>query len=362
MCTCLPTIAAIILVILFLIHQVLYKKYRGNENLSGKVIVITGGTSGIGEVSTVELLLKGATVIFTGRKTERAKATIQNIITRLRFYNFIEGPLKKMETEERVKSLENGKWTEGGKNFESKYLNFRYIDQGKFSSCKNFIEWFNGNFAKLDVLMNNAGLITYKKKLESEEGLEMTMAVNHFSHLIITDGLLDKLKNAKEARVINVSSMGHLKMGKMNPRINLDDFFNEKAEKFEGFIAYSQSKLANVLFTNWLNRYFIKEGIDAKSVSLHPGAVATEIFRDFSPILLKVMKVATLFVRTSFEGAQTMIMTACMDFAHLAGGEYYDNCKIGAMNSDARDRDYCQKFMQKSVEIVNSKGFKLSHF
>ena len=362
MCAWIPITLTIVMILLFILHQVHYKKYKGNENLLGKVIIITGGTSGIGEACVIELLLKGATIIFTGRRTEKAKNVVKTAITRLKYYNYLELPLKKPETEERAKAIQNGKWTEGGKNFESKYLYFRYIEQSKISSCNSFTNWFNENFEKLDILVNNAGLISPYDRKKTETGMEWIMAVNHLSHFMMTDNLLEKLKQAQQARVIITASKWHNKSSKHNPKIDLEDFFDEKVENYKGDVWYGRSKFANVAFSNWLNEYFVEKGIDAKSVSLHPGEVATDIIRDF-PLREKVFfRSFTLVARTCFEGAQTIVMAACIDFDELVGGEYYDNCKIGEMNEDARDMRYVGKFVEKSAEILRENGAVLKHF
>lgn len=348
-------------ILLLLIHQVIYKKFRKKCHMGGKTVLITGGSTGIGAGICIELIKKGARVIITGRNSENVKETIKTLLDDLSFYNYIQGELNKNETDLRIRALRNGKWIDNGKNYYSEFLHYRNIDQLDFESCREFTKWVNKNFKNVDILINNAGAAFDQKKY-SKQDIEATMAINHFSHVLITNDLLPLLKTSEEPRIINTSSEAHnLKVFK-ELKISLDDIFGEKI-KYKGFPFYCRSKLANVLFTNTLQKHLSKNKMNISAFSFHPGTVSTEITRDLNLFMKALNSIFKLFLRTVYEGCQTGIYLCCEDINELKLGGYYDNNSLGKMNNDARDEDYCGKFWNKTLDVIEEKiGGKLENF
>ena len=211
-------------------------KCRSKSRLDGKVVVITGANTGIGKVTALELSKKGAKVILLCRSTERGEAAAEEI----------------------------RKATEGE-------VIVHKMDLASLKSVRACAEQLNNSLDKIDILLNNAGVATCPLQ-RTEEGLEMQIGTNHFGHFLLTNLLMPLLKKATPgARIVNVSSLGHT-MG----QIYWDDINFEKTP-YDPLNAYTQSKLANVLFTKELARR--GEGSGVSAYSLHPGVVHTELGR-----------------------------------------------------------------------------------
>jgi NAD(P)-dependent dehydrogenase (short-subunit alcohol dehydrogenase family) len=259
-------------------------KSNWNKNnipeLNGKTIIVTGGNSGLGYESVKAFAEQGADVILASRSIEKGEKAKQEI-------GKVKGNIEVMQ-----------------------------LDLGDFSSIQTFVESYKSKHTKLDILLNNAGIMwcPYSK---TKNGLESQMGVNHFGHFSLTGQLLDVLKKTKNARVINVSSLGH-RRGKMDFE-NL--LFNE--ENYDPNQAYFNSKLANLLFTYELQRQFENQALDLISTAAHPGGSATNLsrhvegkfwFRLLKPLLY-------LLAQSAAKGALPQIR-ASVD-SNVKGGEYY---------------------------------------
>ena len=158
----------------------------------------------------------------------------------------------------------------GNSNVILKYLNLTSM-----KSIRVFAQDINENQANLHVLINNAGLISTPERQESEDGLELTMAVNHLGHFLLTNLLLGLLKKSSPSRFVVVSSIAHHSFPETRSSFQFDNI-NRKTF-YSSFEAYGQSKLANILFTRELARRLVDSGITANS--LHPGICKTGIFQ-----------------------------------------------------------------------------------
>src|SRR5215216_5664956 len=176
-------------------------------NLAGKVSVVTGANSGIGKETAKGLATRGATVVMVCRTRERGQEALDDI--------------RKASRNENVELM--------------------LCDLSSQQSIREFASEYKKSHTRLDVLVNNAGAM-FRKRSETADGFEATFAVNHLGYFLLTNLLLDVIKQSAPARIINVSSTVH-KYG----AIDFDDLQNEK--NYRGFSAYSDSKLANVLFT-----------------------------------------------------------------------------------------------------------------
>ncbi|WP_105614818.1 oxidoreductase [Vallitalea okinawensis] len=205
-------------------------------DLSGKVAIVTGGNKGLGFECAKALAGKEATVVIACRSKRLGLEAISRIKK--------ETPNAKVEV------------------IELDLLDMKKIEL--FS--KKFIEQYN----RLDILLNNAGVVNLEKLRHNKTGREMHMATNHLGHFALTGFLLPVIKMTNAARIVTVSS-GAYRYGV----IDFDDFDWHKREYNRGK-SYGDSKLANVLFMKELQKRFDKAGINAVSVSAHPGLTATE--------------------------------------------------------------------------------------
>ena len=146
-------------------------------------------------------------------------------------------------------------------------IEFRPLDLNDLNSVKAFADSFEDE--KIDILLNNAGIMAVPTKETTEQGYEKQFGVNHLGHFLLTNLLLDKMTSNEEARIVNVSSLAHV-----GAKINFDDINSDK--DYAPWVAYGQSKLANIYFTKELAKRLPS---NVKTVSLHPGVVRTELGR-----------------------------------------------------------------------------------
>ena len=200
-------------------------------DLTGKVIVVTGANSGLGFESSKALAKKGATVVMTARNMEKGETARSDIL----------------------------------KEVPDASLDLMKLDVGDLSSVREFADSFKAKYDRLDILLNNAGLMAIPRK-ETADGFEMQLGVNHLGHFALTGLLLDVITKTPNARIHNVTSTANF-FGD----INFDDLMGKK--NYSRWTAYSQSKLANVFFTFELNRRLKAAGVDTIANVSHPGLV-----------------------------------------------------------------------------------------
>ena len=274
--------------------------------MDGKTVVITGATSGIGEVAAIRLAEKGARIVFTARDKGRADDTMA--------------------------ALEKA-------NPKAGHM-VHMADLSRLSEMKR-IGAELAREPRIDVLVNNAGAL-FNKRIETEDGLEMTFALNHMAYFVITNLLLGKLKAG--ARIVTVASNAH-----RGARLDFDDLQSRRG--YTGFPVYSRSKLCNILFNRELARRLSGSGVTANA--LHPGFVATRFGNDSGGIVRAVLKVAKPIGAISpEEGAQTIIYLASSP--HVAGvsGNYFYECKPATPTAEARNDDDAKKLWEISEQIA----------
>ena len=201
----------------------------------GKIVIVTGANSGIGYEAARALARKGANVIMACRSLEKGEAAVAQI---------------------RRENLQGD-------------VILRQLDLADLSSVRNFADEFLAEYKQLNILINNAGVmaIPYRK---TKDGFEMQFGTNHLGHFVLTGLLFELLKNTPNSRVVTVSSYAHI-VGK----INFDDLNSEKS--YQKWLAYGQSKLANLLFAYELQRRSAKKGDNPISIAVHPGYAATNL-------------------------------------------------------------------------------------
>ncbi len=290
-------------------------------DLRGKVIIVTGGNSGLGYESVKAFAGKGAEVILTSRSIEKGETARAEILK-----NNPEGNIKVME-----------------------------LDLMDFSSIKKFADRFKEKYNKVDVLLNNAGIMTTPYFL-TKDGLEAQNGTNHFGHFALTGQLMDLIKNTKGSRVVNVSSNAH-KYGKMD----FDNLLFENGEDYTPMKSYARSKLANLLFTYELHHAFKANDIESISVAAHPGASRTNLGRFleekwwFKPLFALMAP----FTQDQAHGALPQIR-ASVD-PSVKGGEYYGPRGFGEMKGDpvlvksnaaSHNRDDARKLWEVSEQLT----------
>jgi retinol dehydrogenase-14 len=277
--------------------------------MKGKVVLITGGTSGIGRAAALKLAGQGAGVVFTYRDKARGEKTLEEI----------------------RQATGNGD------------VHMLELDLASLASVRQAAERFRKEFGRLDVLINNAGgYFGYRKT--TEEGYEYTFGVNHLGHFLFTNLLKDLLVSSR-ARIINVSSeaqrMGH---------IHFDGLMIKG--KYRGFRAYAQAKLANILFTYELDRRWGDTGITVNAA--HPGAVNTNFGNESKPFFRFLMKLGKPFLKSPAKGADTIVYLASSPEVEGITGKYFAYRKEIRSNRESYDRDVWKRLWEVSEKLTAS--------
>lgn len=261
-------------------------------NLQGRVFLVTGANSGIGKETVRELAKRNATIIMACRDLQNARDTIAEIRNQTVFGELI--PMK--------------------------------LDLASFASIRIFAEEVLRNFPEIHVLINNAGVyVPLKERALTQDGIEIHFGVNHLGHFLLTNLLLDRLKNSAPSRVVIVTSK-LLESG----NIDFSSLARERGLPVKGRMnpAYCNSKLANVYFGGLLAGIVKDTGLNIYMAC--PGFTYTRLFRNvkrswfhyiiFSPV-------AVLFLRTANQGAQTVLHCATDPDLEHETGNIYSNCK-----------------------------------
>lgn len=274
-----------------------------------KLILVTGGTSGIGREIVKGLASAGAHIVFMARELNNGETVKKEIIK---------------ET--------------GNSN-----IDYLICDLASFSSIRECTEEFKKRYQRLDVLINNAGVLP-QERLESKDGIELNFAVNYLAPFLLTNLLLPLLKQSVPSRIINVSSSMHTE-----GEINFDDL--ESKIDFNKYTAYSESKLALILFTKKLAKDLRGSGVTVNA--LHPGVVGTEMtmqnVRKMNPITAFIYK-RTLITPT--QGAKTSVYLATSPNIANVSGEYFINKKIAHASPIASDMPVANKLWDVSAKLV----------
>ena len=274
--------------------------------LTGKIAVVTGANSGMGFATARALIKEGATVIMLCRDETRGKEAYKKL-------------------------LEDG----NGRTY------LILCDLGDYDSIRRFAAQVKEQFGRVDVLVNNAGFISLDRQF-TKEGVERQFGINHVGHFLLTKKLIPVMPSG--ARIVNVASGAH-KTGRIHFRdINLSKGFNV-------ITAYSQSKLANVLFTRELARRLAPRGITANCC--HPGAVATNIGIDrntgFGKTITGMLKP---FFLTPEEGADTAIFLATDDSVSDISGEYFYKRKIARSSHQSKDMKLAKQLWRFTDKLI----------
>ncbi len=277
--------------------------------MNGKTCVITGSTSGIGKYTAIGLAKLGARVVILGRDQNRLNDVL-----------------------EEIKSVT-----------DNSDIHAHKVDLSSFEDVRSLANTIQENYPCVDVLINNAGTFHTDYTL-SVDNIEMQFAVNHLSHFLLTNLLLEHIKKSEQGRIINVSSGFHY-VGRIHFKdVNL-------SKRYNGLVAYAQSKAANVLFTNELARKLEGTGVTANS--LHPGRIKTHMGDKYAKGIYKLGWILFKpFMFTEEQGAKTSIYLATDKELHDTTGKYFVNSKRRRASRLSRNEIVAERLWVLSAEMV----------
>ena len=279
-------------------------------NLKNKTIVISGATNGIGKAAAIELSKENPQLLFTYRNQVLADELLAEI--------------KDLSPETQVHSV--------------------YCDFSNQDSIKKCADEINSLCEKIDLLINNAGVVNTSYR-ETNEGIENTFAVNHLGYFLFTNLLLNKLKGENETRIINVSSAAHAFVKEMQ----WEDI-NYKSNFGQGLRCYGQSKLANLLFTRYLAIKLSTENISVNA--MHPGGVNTSLGSQNKAWYSKPLRlILRPFFRSPLKGAESIIYLATKQDDGVTG-EYFFNSKIHKSSAYSKNLEEAHKLWGLSEKLV----------
>jgi retinol dehydrogenase 12 len=276
----------------------------------GKNVLVTGGNTGIGLETAAGLAAQGARVVITARDPVKGKDAVEEI--------------RKRHPDADVDVME--------------------LDLSRLADVRSFAKDFSARYSKLDVLVNNAGLVLDKRSV-TEDGFETTFQVNHLGPFLLTNMLLDNLKAAAPSRIVNVASTAH-----RGVTLDFDDLQNEGG--YRSMRAYGKSKLCNILFTRELARRLAGTGVAANS--LHPGTVRTGFGRDgdVSGLFALGIRIGGVFFKSPAQGARTSIHVASAPDLETTTGEYFVNRRVSKPSAAARDDEAARRLWEVSEQLV----------
>lgn len=283
---------------------------KSSAHLVGKVVIVTGGNSGIGYETALNLAQRGARVILACRSQQRGTTARDSIV----------------------------------KLTQNEDVHYRHLDFSSFESVRKFAEDINNNEKRLDILINNAGAGGIGN-FKTEDGLHVGMQVNYFGTFLLTNLLLPKLKSSAPSRIISLSSIVH-KLGD----VNFDDLNMEK--HWNDTTLYNNTKLFINLMTLELSERLKGSGVTVNS--LHPGVAATNLFRN---VPTKIARNAmgwffNNFFKNSWDAAQTSIYLAVSPDVRDLTGKYFADCKETKPSARSLDRSLAKKLWLESEKLV----------
>jgi NAD(P)-dependent dehydrogenase (short-subunit alcohol dehydrogenase family) len=275
--------------------------------MTQKVVVMTDASSGIGEVAADRLAAKGARIVFVARDRSRGEETLKHLQA------IAPGAEHKAH----------------------------YADLTRVAEMKRVAAEIAESEPEIDILLNNAGALFNARKL-TEDGLEMTFALNHMAYFVLTNLLRPRL--AAGARIVSTASDAH-----KGAQLDFTDLQSER--NYSGFGAYGRSKLCNILFTRELARHLKDAGVTANC--LHPGFVATRFGDQSGGVMSLAVRAAKTFAIMPEQGAQTIVYLASSpEVAEITGGYFY-KCHQATPTREAQNDDDARRLWEASARIAD---------
>ncbi len=284
-------------------------------DIADKVVLITGGTTGIGRATVEALAARGAHVVFTARDAALGRTVIDEVTATTR-----------------------------NPSIEQRQLNLDDL-----GAVRSFASNFIADHPALHVLINNSAVMLRERR-STVDGHELTFGVNHLGHFQLVRSLLPLIQASAPARILNVASDAHKWVRGM-------DFADLSAKSGRygarrGRKAYAASKLANMLFTRELAKRLDPAAVTANS--LHPGAVRTRLGRDTEATQMGEFfwTVIGMFFTTPQKGAQTTLWAATSPELSLVSGQYFAKSKIATPNKNACDDNAAARLWEISESLT----------
>lgn len=277
-------------------------------DMTGKTVVITGANQGIGKASAVALGAMGARLVLVCRNEEKARAAIVDI-----------------------------------EKAGAKDVSLIVGDMASQKEIRRVASEIQKKVDKLDVLLNNAGVLVPQRRT-TVDGIEETFAINHLGYFLLTKLLRDLLEKSGNSRIVNVSSEAH-RRGKMN----FDDLQFERTS-YSAMAAYSQSKLANILFTKELARKLAGTKVTANC--LHPGVIASGFGHTYGGLFSFILTLGRPFLASTEDGAKTQVHLCSSPDVEGITGEYWDKCKIARPTRAAQNEGDAKRLWELSEDLV----------
>jgi len=273
------------------------------------IVLVTGGTSGIGKATAKGLAAKDYQVVFLSRNKEKAEAVRREVIA----------------------------------STGNEHVDYILADFTSKKQVRDCAETFKKTYPKLDVLINNAGVCLPERRI-TMDGLEESFQINHLSHFILTNLLIDELKKSDDPRIINVSSSAH-----SAGRFDLDNLQGEK--DYNSFRTYADTKLINILLTLELAERLKDSGISVNA--LHPGVVGTNFAHEFGGVFKILYKLGKPFMITPEKGSVTSLYLASSDHVKYVSGKYFVRCKTVRLKNPYLTNQNRKALWQKSLELAD---------
>ena len=277
--------------------------------MRGKTVVMTGATSGIGQIAAERLAQMGARLVLVARDGARGEATLARLAAC--------GP--------------------------GMAHSIHYADMGELADMKRVGAEIAAAEPRIDVLINNAGGLFAMRQV-TRDGLERTFAVNHMAYFVLTHFLRDRLVAAAPARIVNTASDAHVR-----EKLDFADLQFANGYRFRS--AYGRSKLANILFTRELSRRLAGAGVTANC--LHPGFVATGLGqRDNRWLGVLVRMAMALRAEPAEKGAKTIVYLASSPEVADVSGQYFVDCRPAIPSADAQNDDDARRLWDASAKLA----------
>jgi NAD(P)-dependent dehydrogenase (short-subunit alcohol dehydrogenase family) len=276
--------------------------------MKGKVVVITGATSGIGAVAAERLAAMGARMVLVARDSVRGQESLARL----------------------------------AHSGAGAAHSIHYGDLSRISEMKRVAAQIAAAEPRIDVLINNAGALFGTRQVTADN-LEQTFATNHMAYFVLTLGLRKSLSAASPARVVSTASAAH-----KGYTLDFDDL--QAAKSYSPIKAYGRSKLCNILFTRELARRWSGSGVTANC--LHPGFVATRFGDGSGGMLARVVRVAKIFAISPEKGAETIVYLASSPDVGTLSGQYFYQCRPATPTAAARDDATAKRLWMESAKIA----------
>lgn len=273
-----------------------------------KVMLVTGASSGIGEATAARLAALGHHVVMVSRTDERGNRSRQKIL----------------------------------RAHPEASTDLLIADLTTTSAIRKLSEEFKSKYNRLDVLINNAAVMTSTRRT-TPEGFELQFFVNHLAYFLLTGQLMDALGRAPSARIVNVASTAHSR--------GVIDFNDLQMERhYRGYDAYANTKLMNILFTYELARRL--EGTRMTANCVHPGVIRTGLMRGVSPVLHTLWQSLGKFFKQPDEGAETPVYLATSAEVEGVSGKYFRHCRPYGTSQASNDRDLQRRLWEESERLT----------